>query len=397
MVITRKIEIFICESDKDTKRVHFKKLYDTRNAARKAANMVSSHLFMLDNSLPYLSKEDRETLTFLGATGEKATKRNAPYVVLSSEFKGKISMGMLSNVAQNVSKSYQSDIKELYSGRRSLRSYRSNIPIPFQKKAFINLRSEDYQNKEGKTKNGVFFSVSGIPFQIKFGRDRSGNRCVIDRVISGDYKMCTSSIQIDDKKNKTYLLLCVDIPKKKTTLVKGKTMYAFLGVINPITCTTQAYNPYTDYKKGYKVWGIGTAEEFFHGRRQIQESLHRAQKAAKYNKGGKGRKRKLQSIDRFELREKNYVETKLHTYSRELVNMAVKHECDTIYLMLQHEREEAVRNVIGKKDAELSKKDLAEKMVLRNWSYYGLKDKIKYKAAFHGITMKMDKDIEDEE
>lgn len=57
MIITRKIEIFVCESDKDLKKSYYQKLYDNRNIAVKVANMCASHLFALDNTMPYLSDE----------------------------------------------------------------------------------------------------------------------------------------------------------------------------------------------------------------------------------------------------------------------------------------------------------------------------------------------------
>ena len=49
---------------------------------------------------------------------------------------------------------------------------------------------------------------------------------------------------------------------------------------------------------------------------------------------------------------------------------------------------------------EKAKEDNAkgEPFVLRNWSYYGLKTKIEYKAKQYGISLKEDKvkDIKDE-
>ena len=51
--------------------------------------------------------------------------------------------------------------------------------------------------------------------------------------------------------------------------------------------------------------------------------------------GGKGRKKKCQAIERWHEKEKNYVDTKLHIYSRMLVDMAVKHKCGKIVLMNQ--------------------------------------------------------------
>ena len=80
MVITRKIEVFICEDDKELRKAYYDKLYANRDIAVKVANMAMSHLFALDNTMPYLSDEDKETITFLGVKGNKATKQNAPYV-----------------------------------------------------------------------------------------------------------------------------------------------------------------------------------------------------------------------------------------------------------------------------------------------------------------------------
>jgi hypothetical protein len=111
MIITRKIEIFVCESDKDLKKLYLKKLYDNRNIAVKVANMCASHLFALDNTMPYLSDTDKEIITFLGVKGDKSSRNNAPYVVASQTFKGSADMGMVSCVIQNVRKMYQDDKK----------------------------------------------------------------------------------------------------------------------------------------------------------------------------------------------------------------------------------------------------------------------------------------------
>ena len=129
MVITRKIEVFVCEDDKDIRRAYYEKLYANRDAAVKIANMAMSHLFALDNTMPYLSDEAKETIEFLGVKGNKATKQNAPYVVASEAFKGKADMGMVSMCLQNVQKMYQDDRKKGM-WNKSLRSYKSNMPVP---------------------------------------------------------------------------------------------------------------------------------------------------------------------------------------------------------------------------------------------------------------------------
>ena len=375
MVITRKIEVFICESDKDLRRSYYDKLYDIRNIAQKAANAATSHLFMLDNKIPYLDEASRETIQFVGTKGTPASRQNAAYCVMSNLFKESMPgiMDMLSNLAQYVTKNYNEDRKKgMY--KRSLRSYRDTLPIPYQRKSFKELRFEWYEDIDGDAHEGCFFSLAGIPFQMRFGRDRSGNRLIVERVISGEYKMCTSSIQING--NKCFLLLCVDIPKKEVKLDEDKTLFAFLGVLNPIICTCDV-RAAKEYDSGYKWFEIGTKEEFHYRRRQIQEAVRRCQINNRYSIGGKGRKKKCKAIERYHDKEKNYIDTKLHTYSRMLVGLAIKHRCGKIVLMRETHREE---------DAKQQNKE-GDALVLRNWSYYGLKEKIAYKCKMSGITM----------
>ncbi len=377
MVITRKIEVFVCEADKELRRAYYEKLYANRDIAVKVANMGVSHLFALDNTMPYLSDEDRERIVFIGAKGNKATKQNAPYVAASEAFKGKADMGMVSCVLQNVQKTYQDDRKHGM-WNRSLRSFKANMPVPFKADRFLNLRFSEYENGEGEKRQGCFFTLMGVPFQMKFGRDRSGNRIIVERVVGGEYKMCTSSLQFD--RNKIFLLLCVDIPKKEVELDEGKTMYAYLGVMNPVICTCDV-RAAKEYDSGYKWFEIGTKEEFNYRRRQIQEAVRRCQVENLYNSGGKGRKKKCQAIDRWHEKEKNYVATKLHTYSRMLVDLALKHRCGRIVLMNQTHREEEAKEQNAEGDS----------LVLRNWSYFGLKEKIGYKCKMAGIKLELDK------
>lgn len=379
MVITRKIEVFIPEDDKALRRSYYEKLYDNRDAAVKIANMAVSHRFALDNTMPYLTDEVKETIEYIGCKGQKATKQNATYVVASQAFKDKgVYMGMIPSVLQMVDKMYQDDRKKGM-WNRSLRSYKSTMPVPVRASLYHNLRFAEYVNGDGKTSEGCFFEVMGIPFQMRFGRDRSGNRLIVERVISGEYKMCTSSIQVDGKK--VFLLLCVDIPKKEVKLDEGKTMYAYLGVMNPIVCTCDV-RAAKEYDSGYKWFEVGTKEEFNYRRRQIQEAVKRCQQNNKYSVGGKGRRKKCQAIDRWHDKEKNYVDTKLHTYSRLLVDLAVKHKCGQIVLMNQKPREDKAKedNMNG------------EPFVLRNWSYYGFKEKIAYKCKMCGIKLSQDKE-----
>lgn len=375
MIITRKIQIYVCEEDKDLRKDFVHTIYQWRDLVRRAANTVVAHKFTQENikDFVYIKDEIKEKFYVKNILkeGKGMSEQNTTYRVLSDMLKGKVPSDIYTCLNQAVANTYKETRKDLYTGKASLRSYKNNIPIPFSAKSVLNLS----WNKEDKRFN---FSLFGIPFATALGRDRSNNKVIIERVLSGEYKMCSSSIQIDDSRKKMFLLLCVDIPKKEVTLKPDKKLYAFLGVFNPIVCTTEITDS-LDAKgdSAYRVWEIGTEEEFNYRRRQIQESLKRCQVNNRYNVGGKGRKKKNKAIDRFANKEKNYVDTKLHTYSRMLVDMAIKHECSEIVLKKQKERAD---------EAKDNNKD-GDNFVLRNWGYYGLTEKIKYKAKMYGIEI----------
>ena len=379
MVITRKIEVFVCESDKDQRRAYYEKLYDIRNIAQEAANRATSMLYAIDNLIPCLDEESRKLIQYIGAKGTPASRQNAAYTIMSYLYKESMPgiMDMLSNLAQYVTKNYTEDRKRgMY--KNALRSYKDSLPVPYQRKSFRDLRFTDYDKGDGTMGNGCFFTLAGVPFQMRFGRDRSGNRIIVERVVNGEYKMCTSSLKFDGKK--IFLLLCVDIPQKEVILDSDKTMYAYLGVMNPVVCTCDV-RAAQEYDSGYKCFEIGTKEEFNYRRRQIQEAVRRCQVNNRYSEGGKGRKKKCQAIERWHDKENNYVDTKLHTYSKMLVDLAVKHRCGKIVLTNQKLREDK-----AKEDNQNG-----EPFVLRNWSYYGFKEKIGYKAKMVGIKLEEEK------
>lgn len=372
MVITRRIEVFICEDNKEQRRAYYDKLYAIKNIARDAANAATSHLFMLDHSVPYLDEQSRQAIQFVGTKGTPSSRQNVAYCLMSNLFKEKMPgvMDMLSNLSQMIRKNYEEDKKQGM-WKRSLRSYKDNLPIPYQKKSFRNFGFRTYTDGEGNEKEGCFFTISDIPFQMRFGRDRSNNRIIIERVLNGEYKMCTSSLQVDGKK--VFLLLCVDVPTKEAELNPKKTLYTMLSFVYPIVCTTDQSVSFAGEQADINVYhSIGTKEEFLYRRRQIQEAVKRCQVKNRYSAGGKGRRKKCKAIDRWHEKEKNYVDTKLHTYSKMLVDYAVKMNCGQIVLISQKEREDE------------AKKD---KYILRNWSYYGLKEKIAYKCKMCGIKL----------
>lgn len=426
MIITRKIEIRIHEEDKEMKKNFMHTIFEWRDAIRKAANLIVSHKFIqqnirdfmylqddvlerLDlNDRPFVYKDkktDGYKLEYKNAhdiiKDEKGlSEQNTTYRMISAFLKGKVNADIYSCLNQIICKSYKETAGNIAVGESSLRSYKNNIPIPFSAVAISNIHSVTEEQKDPKTEKikkltYYDFSLFGIPFRCHLGQDKSNNEAIINRCKDGELKIRSSSIAFEKvvnretgkKKQKLFLYLCVDMPKQEIKLNEKKMMFCYLGLAHPIEYNyeVQAKNI---YDSGVKWSHIGDAEEFLYRRTQIQAAMHRCQIACKYNKGGKGRKRKLQALDRYAELEKNYVHTKLHTYSRLLVKEAIKYHCATIVLVNQESRE-----LQAKEDNQKG-----EPFVLRNWSYYGLKTMIEYKAKMAGIKMvEVGKEISNEE
>ena len=128
-------------------------------------------------------------------------------------------------------------------------------------------------------------------------------------------------------------------------------------------------------KIGENRLSIGTKEEFLYRRLAIQAAHKRAKIGATYSKSGKGVKRKLKAVDKLSKAESNYVSHRIHVYSRRLIDFCIKHQAGTLILLNQEDK-------IG-----IAKE---EQFVLRNWSYYELMTKIKYKAEKAGIEIIID-------
>jgi IS605 OrfB family transposase len=80
----------------------------------------------------------------------------------------------------------------------------------------------------------------------------------------------------------------------------------------------------------------------------------------------------LKALDRFTEAEKNYVNSRIHLYSRRLIDICVKHGAATLILTGQQDKEETAKE---------------DEFLLRNWSYHALKEKISYKAEKAGIAI----------
>lgn len=359
ITITRKIQLNVNEPDAAIRKSHYEKLRHWNFIVFKAANLISSHHFLQEElkQFFYLTEEAQRKIADISKdeAGLLTTSRtNSTYQVLSKLFKGEVPMNIMTSINSTIVKTFNKERGEYFSGTRSLRSYRKEIPIPFGSAHIRNLVKQDDGN--------YVFDLFGIPFKTYFGKDLSGNEIILDRAVTADadYKLCDSSLQFSGKK--LFWLAVFQFEKDNIELDKERELRASLSVETPIEISI-----------GNKQYRIGNKDEYLYRRLAIQGALRRTQTGARYNRGGKGRKVKLQATDHFKLLEKNYITTRIHQYTAKLIDFCIKLKCGKLVLVNQEQKEEE-----AKADQEF---------LLRNWTYYGMKEKLEYKCRKAGIEL----------
>ena len=151
----------------------------------------------------------QQRLAFLrgGATEGANPEQNSTYKVISDEFGDVIPSDILTCLNQNIASVYKAYSKEVQFGNRTIPNYKKGIPAPFSIKAGGALLLK-------KREDGSIYirMPKGLEWDLAFGRDRSNNREIVERILSGQYDAGNSSIQ-QAKNGKCFLLLIVKIPK----------------------------------------------------------------------------------------------------------------------------------------------------------------------------------------
>jgi hypothetical protein len=355
--LIRKIQLLVDLPTKEEKKESLSTLYQWQNRCFRAANLIVSHLyvqemikdfFYLSEGVRYkLSDEKKDEAGILNRS-----RMNSTYRVVSDCFKGEIPTNILNSLNNTLINTFGKNRQEYWKGERSLMNFKRNIAFPFDMEGVHGLSYNE-------AKNAFCFRLFSIPLKTYLGRDYTDKRSLLEQVVAGETKMCTSRIQLKD--GKIFMLATFEFEKEKHSLKPEVIAEASLSLEYPIAV-----------KCGKAKLSIGTREEFLYRRLAIQAARKRAQEGATYSKSGKGRKRKTKAAERFRKLERNYVDNRLHLYSRKLIDFCIKHQAGTLILLNQEDKIGIARE---------------EEFVLRNWSYYELMIKIKYKAQKTGIEL----------
>lgn len=359
--LTRKLQLIVDLPEGEERNEAFEKLHRWQNRAYRAANLIVSHHYIQEmiQEFLYLSEKVQYKLTDekkdpLGIL--KQSRNNTTYRLVSDRFKGEIPTNILSNLNRALLLTFNKEKQGYWRGERSVKNFKRNMAFPFAPDECIHCL---HYNEE---KNAFCFRLFKIPFRIYLGRDFTDKRKLLERAIAGETRIRTSHIKL--KEGKIFWLAVFEIEKENHTLRPEVIAEASLSLEFPIVV-----------KANKTRLTIGNKEEFLHRRLAIQAARKRAQSGATFSRSGKGVKRKLKAVDSFYEKESNYVNTRLHVYSRKLIDFCVKQQAGTLVLLNQEDKINIAKE---------------EEFVLRNWSYYELMEKIKYKAQKAGIELIID-------
>ena len=360
ITLTRKIQLLIDLPTQQERKEALGKLYQWQNRCFRAANIIVSHqyvqemikeFFYLSEGVRYkLTDEKKDDLGILNRS-----RINTTYRVVCDRFRGEIPLDILSSLNRTLVSSFNKNRTEYWSGERSLKNFKRDMAIPFGGECIYKI----YHDPE---KKAFCFNLFQVPFKTYLGKDFSDKRRLLEELSRKERKLCTSHIKL--KGGKIFWLAVFEMEKEEHPLKPEVIAEASLSLEYPIVVKT-----------GKSRLTIGTKEEFLYRRLAIQAALKRAQIGATYSKSGKGTKRKVKAVDRLRKAEGNYVQHRIHLYSKRLIDFCIKQQAGTLLLVNQEDKIEIAKE---------------EPFVLRNWSYYELMTKIKYKADKAGIEVIID-------
>lgn len=272
-----------------------------------------------------------------------------------------------------VENKWKNDLKEILKGERTIPNFKRTLPIELHNKQFMDSKKNIRIFKE----NGKYSTIINLLSSEAAKKDyklEDGNihlelivkkaylTAIVDRVISGEYKLSMSKMQYDERKKKWFLLLTYSFDVQPEKLNTNKVLGVDLGVNIPAMCAVEDRWEYLAVGNGAEIARF--ENEVLRKRRELQRSTVWAGDGAI----GHGRKRRIKRLEKIGHQIENFKKTKNHAFSRAIVDFAVRHNCGLIQL------------------EDLS--EIAEdNLMLKRWTYFQLQEMIRYKAAERGIQV----------
>lgn len=277
--------------------------------------------------------------------------------------------GNASSISEDVCKHISSRKKDIIAGRVTIPSYKNEQPIILHNNS-IRLEEHDGEpvfllsifSNDGKKMLGL---KNGCCLFKVWHRCES-SFAIVRRCLTGEYKVCASQITRYDKSNGMFeFALSYRFDAEEKHFDKNKILGIDLGIAIPIVVAI------SDSEKRWFIHGE-EIQTFRNKTEAMRRSMSKARVYAGDGSVGHGRDTRVRPVDKIGHRIANFRDTKNNAWSREIVDIAVKNGCGTIQM-------EDLSGISGG----------ACQRFLKNWTYYDLQQKIRYKAQASGIDVVM--------
>ena len=275
-----------------------------------------------------------------------------------------LNSGNLSATSQDVIKAFKNSKVDIMKGNKSIISYKTNQPIDLYNKNI----SLSYDNKKFfvtlSLVNNRFAKENNLKrFRFECIVKDNSTKTILERCVDKVYKISGSKLSYDKKKKMWYMSLCYSFENNnKTNLDENKILGIDLGVKKALVASV-----YNDFDRldisGREITKFRNTIE------KRRKELLRQTKFSGDGKIGHGRNTRCKSIDKLSDKISCFRDSANHKYSRAVIDYAIKKGCGIIQM------------------EELSGISEEAKPFLKNWSYFDLQNKIKYKANEAGIKV----------
>jgi len=279
--------------------------------------------------------------------------------------------GNVAQTRQFVSNRFKDDIKKgLFKGQVSLSNFKQSIPLIVH-----NINYKISQGNKGFEVECSLFNrlyqkennIKRVSFLIDSLDD--SRKSILNKIILGIYKQGSAQI-IEDKKGKWYLIISFSFEPVVRQLDMNKVLGVDLGIVN--TATMQVFD--IDIQKwdrmSWKECKIN-GDELIHYRQKIEsrnKQMYIASKIVGKGRIGHGRKVRLKPVEKMRDKVSKFRDTYNHKISKNIIDVALKYNCGTVQM----------ENLSGFSEQQ-------SETFLKNWSYFDLQNKTKYKCEEKGI------------
>lgn len=363
MNIVKKIKLIIIDNEKELSKSKYKNITEEekkeiRNSQYRFIRDSQYNQYLgLNRAMGYLMAGYYSNLMNISSDEFKNHRNaltNSLYVFDDINFG--IGIDSKSMITQKVKSDFSTALKNgLAKGERSVTNYKRTFPLM--------TRGRDLKFSYSDNEIDVVIDwVNKIRFRCDLGKHKNslGLQHTLHKIINKEYKVNESSLAFN-KRNELILNLGLSIKESSSEFIKDRTLGVDLGVAIP------AYISVSDMP--YVRKGLGSYEEFNKVRKQFKARRTRLQKQLALAKGGKGRNKKLHSMEFLKEKEKMFAKTYNHSISKKIVDFALKNKCEYINI------------------EDINSINLDDKL-LGEWGYYHLQEQIAYKSKLVGIKVR---------